>query len=42
MCGPQAIRFDQEDEIIEEEVGAIVVATGYDLLPITDMRENEY
>ncbi|MBL7149169.1 MAG: CoB--CoM heterodisulfide reductase iron-sulfur subunit A family protein [Candidatus Cloacimonetes bacterium] len=42
VCGPQAIRFDQEDEIIEEEVGAIVVATGYDLLPITDMREYGY
>ena len=42
VCGPKAIRFDQEDEIIEEEVGAIIVATGYDLLPITDMREYGY
>ncbi|MBC8313182.1 MAG: CoB--CoM heterodisulfide reductase iron-sulfur subunit A family protein [Candidatus Cloacimonetes bacterium] len=42
VCGPKAIRFDQEDEFIEEEVGAIVVATGYDLLPITEMREYGY
>ena len=26
---PKAIRFDQQDEIIEDEVGAIVVATGF-------------
>ncbi len=29
VCPTQAIRFDQEDEIIEVEVGAIVVATGF-------------
>ncbi len=42
VCEPDAIRFDQQDELIEEQVGAIVVATGYDLLPITDMREYGY
>jgi heterodisulfide reductase subunit A len=33
FCQADAIVFDQEDEIITEKVGAIVVATGYELLP---------
>lgn len=32
FCGPGAIVFDQEDEFVTERVGAIVVATGYELL----------
>jgi heterodisulfide reductase subunit A len=32
LCPADAIDFDDEDKIIEEEVGAIVVATGYDLI----------
>ena len=31
VCPTNAIRFDQEDEIIEVEVGAIVIATGFDI-----------
>jgi len=31
FCEPGAIKYDQEDEILELDVGAIVVATGYDL-----------
>jgi len=31
VCEPNAIDFDMKPEIVEEEVGAIVVATGYDL-----------
>ena len=31
FCEPDAIDFEQEEEIIELNVGAIVVATGYDL-----------
>lgn len=31
VCPADAIRFDMEDEIVTEEVGAIVVATGYDM-----------
>jgi Heterodisulfide reductase, subunit A and related polyferredoxins len=30
-CGPKCIDFSMQDEIIEETVGAIVAATGYDL-----------
>ena len=29
VCPTGAIRFDQEDEIIEREIGAIVIATGF-------------
>ena len=29
VCPTQAIRFDQEDQIVEAEVGAIVIATGF-------------
>jgi heterodisulfide reductase subunit A2 len=29
VCPTKAIRFDQEDEIVETEVGAIVIATGF-------------
>jgi heterodisulfide reductase subunit A len=32
VCPTKAIRYDQEDQIVEVEVGAIVVATGYDVL----------
>jgi heterodisulfide reductase subunit A len=31
VCEPEAIDYDMKPEIIEEEVGAIIVATGYDL-----------
>ncbi len=29
VCPTQAIRFDQEDTIVEAEIGAIVIATGF-------------
>jgi heterodisulfide reductase subunit A len=32
VCQAGAIDFRQEDEIVSEEVGAVVVATGYDLM----------
>lgn len=38
-CGPKAIRYDQTDEIVEENIGAIVVATGYQLLPLEKFPE---
>lgn len=31
FCEKKAIRFEQEDELIEVPVGAVVVATGYDI-----------
>jgi heterodisulfide reductase subunit A len=37
VCPVEAIRFDQEPYITEERIGAIVVATGYDLYPIANL-----
>ncbi|MCX6325863.1 MAG: CoB--CoM heterodisulfide reductase iron-sulfur subunit A family protein [Bacteroidia bacterium] len=31
VCPTQAIRFDQEDQIVEVEVGALVIATGFNI-----------
>ena len=39
VCQPKAIVYDQEDSIIEEDIGAIVVATGYDLMQISKIGE---
>jgi heterodisulfide reductase subunit A len=39
ICPPGAIDYDQEDEILEVDVGAIVVATGYDLYPLERLGE---
>ncbi len=33
-CGPNAINFEDKDEIITEEVGAIIVSTGFELFDI--------
>jgi len=40
-CSAEAIDFDQEDEVITEKFGAIVVATGYSLFPWEE-RYGEY
>jgi len=42
VCDSDAIDFDMKDEIIEEEVGAIVIATGYDLYEKANMAEYGY
>jgi heterodisulfide reductase subunit A len=34
VCGPGAVDYEQEDQLIVEPVGAIVVATGFDLYTI--------
>lgn len=39
LCGPGAVNYEQEERIIEEEVGAIVIATGYDLYPVEKIAE---
>jgi len=36
VCGPGAVDFEQEDRLIVEPVGAIVVATGFDLYTIDE------
>jgi len=42
VCDSDAIDFDMQDEIIEEEVGAIVIATGFDLYDKANMAEYGY
>ncbi len=39
VCEPNAINYDEAEEIFEEEVGAIVVATGYDLYTMDHLAE---
>ena len=39
ICPTQAIDFQQEENLIEEEVGAIIVATGHELYPRDDVGE---
>lgn len=42
VCEPEAIDFDMKPEIVEEKVGAIVVATGYELYGKENMAEYGY
>ncbi len=42
VCQADAIVYDQEPTIIEEDVGAIIVATGFDLLPQSKIGEYGY
>jgi heterodisulfide reductase subunit A2 len=39
VCEVNAIDYDMREEILEEEVGAIIVATGFDLYPKEAMAE---
>ncbi len=39
VCDVNAIDYDQQEEIIEEEVGAVVAATGYDLYTMDHLGE---
>lgn len=39
VCEAMAINYDDVDEIVEEEVGAIIIATGYDLYSKTKLKE---
>lgn len=42
VCEPGAIDYDMKPEIIEEEIGSIVLATGYDLYDKENMKEYGY
>jgi len=41
-CKPEAIDFKQEDEILSIECGAIVMATGFQVMPLTAFGEYGY
>ncbi len=42
VCPERAVDFGQKDEKVEQKVGAIVVATGYDLYPKGQLGEYGY
>ena len=42
VCQPGAIVYDEEDTIVEEDIGAIVVATGYDVMDKKVIEEYNY
>ena len=42
VCQAGAVDYTQEDEIITREYGAIVVATGFDTIPLRDFDEYAY
>ncbi|MCP1102665.1 heterodisulfide reductase subunit A [Aequitasia blattaphilus] len=42
VCQAGAIDYEQEDEIISEKYGAIVVATGFDTIKLDDFDEYAY
>jgi len=42
VCSANAIDFEQEDEIITRQYGAIVVATGFGLMPLDQYDEFQY
>ncbi|MDI7277247.1 MAG: CoB--CoM heterodisulfide reductase iron-sulfur subunit A family protein [Anaerolineae bacterium] len=39
LCPVGAIDYEQQDEVFEEQVGAVIVATGYQLLPVSELAE---
>ncbi len=42
LCPKKAINFKQSDSIIEEKIGSIIVATGFDLYPKEKLGEYGY
>lgn len=42
VCPTKAIDFNEKDKIVEEEVGAIIIATGYEVYPARKLREYGY
>ena len=39
VCEPKAIDYDLEPEYIEDNFGAVIVATGYELYPVLNLEE---
>ena len=42
LCSAGAIKFDDKEEVITENYGAVVVATGYDLINLDKFGEYQY
>jgi len=41
-CGPNCIHHDMQDEVVELNVGAIIIATGFDIIDPTVAAEYKY
>lgn len=39
VCPTEAIKYDMQDELVEEKVGAVIAATGFDLFDFTKYEE---
>jgi len=39
VCPAGAILYDQQDQIVEEQVGAVILATGFDVMGVEDFGE---
>lgn len=42
LCPEEAIDFQQQDQLVKEKIGAIIVATGYDLIDKSELAEFGY
>ena len=42
VCQAEAVNYEQKDEIITKEYGAIIAATGFDTIPLNDFVEYAY
>ena len=42
ICPVGAIEYEQQERIVEEDVAAVIVATGFDLYPMAEMGEYGY
>ncbi|MGA9363429.1 MAG: 4Fe-4S dicluster domain-containing protein [Bacteroidota bacterium] len=42
VCEPKAINYEMQDEIVEFEVGQILISTGYDIFDATRMAQYGY
>jgi len=41
-CPAEAVDFDQQDELVEKKYGAVVIATGFDVINLDDFGEFSY
>jgi heterodisulfide reductase subunit A len=42
VCPTKAVNLEEKERVVEEEVGAIIVATGYELYPLEKIPEYSY
>ncbi|MDH3364913.1 MAG: FAD-dependent oxidoreductase [Thermoplasmata archaeon] len=42
VCAAKAINFDEEEKVVDVNVGAIVIATGFDVFDVNALREYDF